>query len=185
MEVEALLDTDLTLKWKRKNLKKQNTVNVCGEWVILSLDQNVFCISKSLYILLLFLFEHQKEPSAMSSPISSYLNFSLFCITEAYMISLCFLCSVWDQASLHLESEKTKKLDCWAPSQQKPLQCSTSRLRNLIFHLQRGSGETRAPPTMYSPQSLHRWGITHSESMEQLAYSQGMMEWLTSNVAQW
>lgn len=29
---------------------------------------------------------------------------------------------------------------------------------------------------MYSPQSLHRWGITHSESMERLAYSQGMME---------
>lgn len=27
--------------------------------------------------------------------------------------------------------------------------------------------------TMYSPQSLHRWGITHSESMERLAYSQG------------
>lgn len=26
---------------------------------------------------------------------------------------------------------------------------------------------------MYSPQSLHRWGITHSESMERLAYSQG------------
>ncbi|KAI7805570.1 RUN and FYVE domain-containing protein 2 isoform X3 [Triplophysa rosa] len=25
---------------------------------------------------------------------------------------------------------------------------------------------------MYSPQSLHRWGITHSESMERLAYSQ-------------
>lgn len=27
--------------------------------------------------------------------------------------------------------------------------------------------------TMYSPQSLHRWGITHSESMERLAYGQG------------
>lgn len=26
---------------------------------------------------------------------------------------------------------------------------------------------------MYSPQSLHRWGITHSESMERLAYCQG------------
>ena len=28
---------------------------------------------------------------------------------------------------------------------------------------------------MYSPQSLHRWGITHSESMERLAYSQGKL----------
>ncbi|KAA8595514.1 hypothetical protein FQN60_010805 [Etheostoma spectabile] len=27
---------------------------------------------------------------------------------------------------------------------------------------------------MYSPQSLHRWGITHSESMERLAYSQAI-----------
>ncbi|KAM7015691.1 RUN and FYVE domain-containing protein 2 isoform 3-T3 [Tautogolabrus adspersus] len=29
---------------------------------------------------------------------------------------------------------------------------------------------------MYSPQSLHRWGITHSESMERLAYSQAMRD---------
>lgn len=28
---------------------------------------------------------------------------------------------------------------------------------------------------MYSPQSLHRWGITHSESMERLAYGQGKL----------
>ncbi|XP_055745758.1 RUN and FYVE domain-containing protein 2-like isoform X2 [Salvelinus fontinalis] len=27
---------------------------------------------------------------------------------------------------------------------------------------------------MYSPQSLHRWGITHTESMERLAYSQAL-----------
>lgn len=32
---------------------------------------------------------------------------------------------------------------------------------------------------MYSPQSLHRWGITHSESMERLAYSQGKTSQLT------
>lgn len=31
--------------------------------------------------------------------------------------------------------------------------------------------------TMYSPQSLHRWGITHSESMERLAYSQGRLSY--------
>uniref|UniRef100_A0A4W6G0B8 RUN and FYVE domain containing 2 n=1 Tax=Lates calcarifer TaxID=8187 RepID=A0A4W6G0B8_LATCA len=29
---------------------------------------------------------------------------------------------------------------------------------------------------MYSPQSLHRWGITHSESMERLAYSQALRD---------
>ncbi|KAK7913384.1 hypothetical protein WMY93_013595 [Mugilogobius chulae] len=29
---------------------------------------------------------------------------------------------------------------------------------------------------MYSPQSLHRWGITHSESMERLAYSQAFRD---------
>lgn len=29
--------------------------------------------------------------------------------------------------------------------------------------------------SMYSPQSLHRWGITHSESMERLAYNQGRL----------
>ncbi|XP_047218807.1 RUN and FYVE domain-containing protein 2 isoform X3 [Girardinichthys multiradiatus] len=29
---------------------------------------------------------------------------------------------------------------------------------------------------MYSPQSLHRWGITHSESMERLAYNQAMRD---------
>ncbi|XP_061600686.1 RUN and FYVE domain-containing protein 2 isoform X5 [Cololabis saira] len=29
---------------------------------------------------------------------------------------------------------------------------------------------------MYSPQSLHRWGITHSESMERLAYGQAMRD---------
>ncbi|KAM9765739.1 RUN and FYVE domain-containing protein 2 isoform 3-T4 [Menidia menidia] len=32
---------------------------------------------------------------------------------------------------------------------------------------------------MYSPQSLHRWGITHSESMEQLAYSQALRDPMT------
>lgn len=34
-------------------------------------------------------------------------------------------------------------------------------------------GRRESPVAMYSPQSLHRWGITHSESMERLAYSQG------------
>ncbi|XP_041715029.2 RUN and FYVE domain-containing protein 2-like isoform X2 [Coregonus clupeaformis] len=29
---------------------------------------------------------------------------------------------------------------------------------------------------MYSPQSLHRWGITHTESMERLAYSQALRD---------
>ncbi|XP_038847993.1 RUN and FYVE domain-containing protein 2 isoform X2 [Salvelinus namaycush] len=29
---------------------------------------------------------------------------------------------------------------------------------------------------MYSPQSLHRWGITHCESMERLAYSQALRD---------
>ncbi|XP_056269768.1 RUN and FYVE domain-containing protein 2 isoform X3 [Pseudoliparis swirei] len=29
---------------------------------------------------------------------------------------------------------------------------------------------------MYSPQSLHRWGITHSDSMERLAYSQAQRD---------
>ncbi|KAG7236013.1 hypothetical protein INR49_001411 [Caranx melampygus] len=32
---------------------------------------------------------------------------------------------------------------------------------------------------MYSPQSLHRWGITHSESMERLAYSQALRDPMT------
>lgn len=38
-----------------------------------------------------------------------------------------------------------------------------------------------SPVNMYSPQSLHRWGITHSESMERLAYSQGKLTfaWMT------
>lgn len=35
--------------------------------------------------------------------------------------------------------------------------------------------EWKSPHTMYSPQSLHRWGITHSESMERLAYNQGRL----------
>lgn len=52
---------------------------------------------------------------------------------------------------------------------------ATWRLRDLLdlSSLQQGSGQRRVPLTMYSPQSLHRWGITHSESMERLAYSQG------------
>ncbi|XP_061084872.1 RUN and FYVE domain-containing protein 2 isoform X2 [Conger conger] len=32
---------------------------------------------------------------------------------------------------------------------------------------------------MYSPQSLHRWGITHSDSMERLAYSQALRDPMT------
>ncbi|XP_036403373.1 RUN and FYVE domain-containing protein 2 isoform X2 [Megalops cyprinoides] len=32
---------------------------------------------------------------------------------------------------------------------------------------------------MYSPQSLHRWGISHSESMERLAYSQAFRDPMT------
>lgn len=36
-----------------------------------------------------------------------------------------------------------------------------------------GNGGRLLLITMYSPQSLHRWGISHSESMERLAYSQG------------
>lgn len=49
--------------------------------------------------------------------------------------------------------------------------------RNLLglSSLQQDSGQRRVPLTMYSPQSLHRWGITHSESMERLAYSQGRL----------
>lgn len=35
--------------------------------------------------------------------------------------------------------------------------------------------------TMYSPQSLHRWGITHTESMERLAYSQGKQDQIAYN----
>lgn len=41
----------------------------------------------------------------------------------------------------------------------------------ILFVARQWAEET--PLTMYSPQSLHRWGITHSESMERLAYSQG------------
>lgn len=54
------------------------------------------------------------------------------------------------------------------------VQCIQGLLRNkFIFslHPERGCGAA----VMYSPQSLHRWGITHSESMERLAYSQGKL----------
>ncbi|XP_077420632.1 RUN and FYVE domain-containing protein 2 isoform X3 [Vanacampus margaritifer] len=39
-----------------------------------------------------------------------------------------------------------------------------------------GTRSRRLLPAMYSPQSLHRWGITHSESMERLAYSQALRD---------
>lgn len=41
---------------------------------------------------------------------------------------------------------------------------------DLLYYL-----EEESAVDMYSPQSLHRWGITHSESMERLAYSQGKL----------
>lgn len=46
-------------------------------------------------------------------------------------------------------------------------------LKNRFIHLDPEGGFGVA--VMYSPQSLHRWGITHSESMERLAYSQGKL----------
>lgn len=64
-----------------------------------------------------------------------------------------------------------------SPTETRPEQ-ATSGLRDLLdspSSLQQGSGQRRVPLTMYSPQSLHRWGITHSESMERLAYSQGRL----------
>lgn len=52
-----------------------------------------------------------------------------------------------------------------------PVYSGLTEKQELHLCPERGCGAA----VMYSPQSLHRWGITHSESMERLAYSQGKL----------
>uniref|UniRef100_A0A8C1J4P7 RUN and FYVE domain containing 2 n=2 Tax=Cyprinus carpio TaxID=7962 RepID=A0A8C1J4P7_CYPCA len=53
-----------------------------------------------------------------------------------------------------------------------PVYSGLTEKQELHLCPERGCGAA----VMYSPQSLHRWGITHSESMERLAYSQAFRD---------